>query len=594
MQTFRRFFRNQKIRGKITLFSTVSILLLCLVFLSFYGKVASETVLSRTRETTQNNLEQIRAYMREINVTVSSRLSHLGTSISVQKVMELAQQGREDDTWSALALLRDVQLVEQIESVELYTLDGEFVEGTTGMRDENWRPSQKVLAAVRAMPDTNYWHDDESYSNSRTEELSIYRAICARPSEPIGVARVCLRITSLSDVYNYVGFSTAGDIYLFTGRGNVLLPRETSPAVLRVARDSFEDYSVGNRQEYADYAFQNTRYLIQSLPLPEYDLYVVSAASYDRLMEDVQTLQLSIALLGVVCVLVLALFFYFMSGALARPIVELSRKMQQVEAGDLTLRSDNDNLDEIGILSQSFNHMLDRIQQLMAENAASERRRHELELISLQTQITPHFLYNSLDSISALVQMGDTEGAFQMSKALGGFYRGVLSDGRSVISIDEELRMTDSYLRVQSQRYRDGFDYRIQVPQQVRQASIVKLTIQPLVENAIYHGLRKVRRRGELVIEGRVEEGEVVLSVWDNGAGMTPEQNPLAESRRRGDWILHRQGYGMYNADQRVKLCFGSRYGLRVESQPGAWTRVEVRLPLCPYEEYGHDFGVDR
>ena len=181
-----------------------------------------------------------------------------------------------------------------------------------------------------------------------------------------------------------------------------------------------------------------------------------------------------------------------------------------------------------------------------------------------------------------------------MSKALGGFYRGVLSDGRCVISVEEELRMTDSYLRVQTQRYRDGFEYHIDAAPEVLQASIVKLTIQPLVENAIYHGIRNVRRKGIITITGRVEEGDVILSIRDNGKGMTADNTAISENYEKGDLVLHRKGYGMYNADQRSKRDFGSQYGLHVESVPEEWTQVDVRVPLCPYKEYQYDFGFDR
>ncbi len=594
MGKLRQAFANLKIKQKIMWFSVGSIFLLSMIFLAFYGKAASNTVLARARNTTRENLSQIESYLQEVNLTVSSRLSHLGTSISIQQVLRLTEEGRQEEAWSVQGLLRDVQMVDQIEFIELYTLEGAYVAGTVEDRDGDWSPSQKVLEAVRAVPGQNYWHDDGSYVNSRTDCMAIYRAICAEPGVPIGVARVRLSLSALSDLYNYVGFGTAADIYLFTGRGNLLLPRETSPAVLRVGRDRFAEYIGGVQGEKETYAFRNQRYLVQSLPLPKYDLYIAGVAAYSRLMEDVYTLQISILLLGVICILAQLCFFGLMGNALSRPITDLSRTMEQVKAGNLGLRSANCDRDEIGMLSQNFNHMLERIEQLVEENAASEKRRHELELIALQTQITPHFLYNSLDSVSALVQMGDMEGAFQMSKALGGFYRGVLSDGRSVISVEEELQMTDGYLRVQSQRYRDGFDYRIQVAREIRGCAIVKLIIQPLVENAIYHGLRKVRRRGLLVISGRVEDGEAILAVEDNGAGMPQERNPFAEEHCKGDLILHRKGYGMYNADQRVKLYFGDKYGLSVRSAPGVGTRVEIRMPLCPYKEYQHDFDDNR
>lgn len=490
------------------------------------------------------------------------------------------------------ALLWDLQNASQLQGLEIFTPDGTFVAGTVE-EQETAQPALEIFPQLREHPETNVWYDDGENTNARTDHISVYRAVCGRDRQVVAVVRARLDVSALSDIYNYVGFNLSSELYLFTGRGNLLLPKEAEPAVLRVGRDSFEDYQNGSWQEEKTYTNRDETYLVQSLPLETHHLYVVSIAGYSQMKEDVQTLQTTILLLGLSCILVLVSYLSLMGKAISRPIVELSGKMERVREGELSLRIGSENQDEIGILSRNFDRMLDRIEELMQEVAAAEKRRHELELISLQTQITPHFLYNSLDSVSALAQMGDMEGAFEMSKALGSFYRGVLSDGRSVIRIREELRMTDSYLRVQHQRYRDDFTYHIDVDPALLEASIVKLTLQPLVENAIYHGIRKVRRPGRIEISGRLEEGTVILSVWDNGQGMQRDEG-IPENAEKGDLILHRKGYGMYNADQRIKLYFGGGYGLHVESQPGEWTRVDVYLPLQPYGEYQHDFGTDR
>ncbi|MCI9376876.1 MAG: sensor histidine kinase [Oscillibacter sp.] len=591
MKRTTQFFHDLKIKQKIQLFGMVSLLLLCVVFSIFYGAIASNTILQRTKAAAQSNLQQIASYMENIDIAVSTRLSHLDTSISVQKFMSSARQGQPgEESWSIDALLQDIQSAEQIDHLALYTPEGRFVAGTNTNPDFEQVPDEAVFTAVRARPDGNYWHDDAEYSNTRTSCISIYRAIRA-DGVTIGIVRAQLNTAALSNLHYYVGFSGTSDIYIFSNQGNVLL-RETAPAMLRVGRESFADHA-GGGQTPELYMFRQQKYLAQGLMLDPYNLYAVSVVSYAELMEDVRTCQMMILLLGVVCLGVQLLFFSLMGDSLSRPIIALSQEMIRVGDGEMNLRINNQNKDEIGILSRSFDGMLDHIQQLMAENTASEKRRHELEMISLQTQITPHFLYNSLDSVSALAQMGDTGGAFQMSKALSEFYRGVLSDGRSVITVEEELKMTDSYLRVQAQRYQDGFEYSIDIVPELLSASIVKLTIQPLVENAIYHGIRNVRRRGCITITGRRNGGEMVLTVADNGKGMATDATPITENHEKGDLILRRKGYGMFNADQRIKLCFGKQYGLRVESVPEIGTRVEIRAPFCPYKGYQHDLGFD-
>ena len=582
-------FQNLKIRRKIQLFSVTLVVLLSLLFLTFYGHLAYNAVERRTVEVAQENLEEIRDYLSMVDRLVSSRLRHLGTSISVQKVMTQVTGGDlAEQKWTVDALLRDIQGAAQIQEIQLFGPAGKFVAGTRVPEEEVL--SDEVLAMALAAPDENLWYDDGESFNARTDNISIYRTVCDGNGAVVAVVRVEM---NLSDLYSYIGFNLSSNLYLFTTKGNLLLPKETDSALLRVGRESFADWQSGQIEQEAYYQFQKEAYLVLHLPLDGYGLYVASIAKCSQIQEDVQTLQTTILLLGISCIVLLTLFLSFMGKTIARPIVDLSGKMERVREGELSLRTNSRSLDEIGALGRNFDQMLDRIEVLMHEVAEAEKRRHELELISLQTQITPHFLYNSLDNVSALAQMGDMAGAFEMAQALGGFYRGVLSDGRGVISIREELRITDSYLRVQSRRYQDGLTYHIEVDPALLEGSIVKLTLQPLVENAIYHGIRKVRRQGRVVISGRLEEETVVLSVWDNGQGMQCGEE-LSENTENGDLILHRKGYGMYNADQRIKLCFGRVYGLHVESVPGEWTRVDVRLPLRPYKEYQHDFGFDR
>ena len=592
-----RVFSDLKIRQKILLFGIVSMVLLCSVFVLFYGVVASRTVLDRAEEDMGDELDQIAVFLDDVDLAISCRLRHLGTSITIQQTMDIAAQGgRQARSWSADALLKDICLTDQIQSVALYTMDGRFVIGSDSEANEIQRPSRAVLEAVRRS-DGNYWHDDASYDSARTDQLAVYHLIRTREdAPPIGIVRAQVSRSALSDLYGYMGRSGRSDVYLFTAEGNLVLPIEADVSVLRPARAAFEADAAGRaRRTYTD---RGEQYLVRTQALEQYGLVLVDIAPYSRIMQEVQMMQGTILALAIACVLVYMLFFSAMGESLSRPILALSARMREVGGGRLDLRCNSDSEDEIGELSRSFDRMLDQIQDLMAENEASEQKRHELELISLQTQITPHFLYNSLDSVSALVQMGEDEAAFQMSQALSRFYRGVLSDGRCVIRVSEELQMIESYLKVQSQRYRDGFDYTVDVDPALLDASIVKLTLQPLVENAIYHGIRAVRRRGLLTITGRVEEdGDMVLSVRDNGKGIdTAAEEAVASGRRgKGDLILHRKGYGMYNADQRIKLYFGAGYGLRVSSAPGEWTQVDVHLPVCPYKEYQqNDLSSDR
>ena len=591
MKQLLRIFSNLKIKRKIQIFGIVSLLLLCTIFTVFYGSVASRTALDRAEEDISGDLGRIAKYLEDVDLAISSRLRHAGTSITIQQLLTARQQDTAA-AWPADAILNDMCSVDQIQSVAIYTLDGTFVAGSGPEANEIQRPSEEVLRAV-AQAEGNYWCDDAAYTGTRSDQLAVYRLIC-KDDKPLGVVRARIDLSALAALYTYLNYGGNSEVYLFSDKGNLLLPLELTSETLRAARDAFDDDQNAWDEQARIYTAQKGRYLVLSRPVSQFRLDVVDLASYERLMQDVRMMQTTILILGLICIVVQLAFFSAMGGFISRPIIALSTQMKQVGAGSLEVRCKNESRDEIGDLSRSFNQMLEQLQTLMQENEASEKKRHELELISLQLQISPHFMYNSLDSISALVQLGDTDGAFAMSQALSRFYRGVLSDGRCVIRLREELSIIESYLKIQSQRYQGGFDYTIDIEPELFDTVIVKLTLQPLVENAIYHGIRNVRRRGKIDITGRIIDGDMVLSVRDNGKGMAAERERMDEDRGKGDLILHRKGYGMYNADQRIKLYFGTVYGLHVRSVPDQWTQVDVHLPVCSYEEYGHDLSFDR
>ena len=241
MRRFRQFFQNLKIRRKIQLFSAVLVLLLCVVFVWFYSLLAFQTVKQRTRETAEQNLGEIETYILAVDRRISAGLNHLGTSISLQKVLEQIRSGAgTEQVWTVDALLWDLQNASQLQGLEIFTPEGTFVAGTLE-EQEPAQPALEIFPQLREHPETNVWYDDGENTNARTDHISVYRAVCGRDRQVVAVVRARLDVSALSDIYNYVGFNLSSELYLFTGRGNLLLPKEAEPAVLRVGRDSFED-----------------------------------------------------------------------------------------------------------------------------------------------------------------------------------------------------------------------------------------------------------------------------------------------------------------------------------------------------------------
>ena len=274
------------------------------------------------------------------------------------------------------------------------------------------------------------------------------------------------------------------------------------------------------------------------------------------------------------------LFSIYLPSSFTKPITDLVDVTDRVSRGDLDARSNNDSNDEVGELSKSMNQMIDKINELLSQITKEQIRIREAELELLQSQINPHFLYNTLDTIIWLAEGGDEKRVVSMVKSLSSFFRTSLSRGRDIITIREELIHAKSYLEIQQFRYQDILEYDISVPEEFNECTIPKITIQPLVENALYHGIKNKRGGGRIDITAQRSGDDFIISVKDNGIGMSPER--LAEVIGGLDKAQPADNaiYGLYNVNERIKLKFGSKYGITLDSVYGEGSTCNILLPM--------------
>ena len=280
--------------------------------------------------------------------------------------------------------------------------------------------------------------------------------------------------------------------------------------------------------------------------------------------------------------LVMILVQYAIDRSISVPINALAENLRRLSEGDFSARSKNQGANEIDVLSDSFNRMVRKLEVLMEQLQENTRTREQLELRLLQEQINPHFLYNTLELIVWLAESGDKETVIHVVQSLSNFFRVVLSQGRAVVSVAEELACIKSYLYIQQIRYSDILRYEVDADEDTLNLSILKLTLQPLVENALYHGI-KTRRGGGVIRVSVCREGEGLrLTVADNGSGMEPEQLERLRTAVSGG-KTNATGFGLMNVQKRVQLEYGAVYGLEIDSAPGQGTTVTLHLPARPY-----------
>ena len=274
-----------------------------------------------------------------------------------------------------------------------------------------------------------------------------------------------------------------------------------------------------------------------------------------------------------ICIFAAVLAYFITSGMVSSRIERLTHFMQEVQEGSMDMQMESDDRDEIGMLYRGFGSMMKRIRTLINEVYLSKITQKEAELKALQAQINPHFLYNTLSLINWKALAAGEEDISRMTLALSTFYRTALNRGRNVLQVETELSNTRAYLEIQSMLHDGDFDYEIEVQPEILQCVSRNLILQPLVENAIHHGIEeKTDGRGKITVRGWKEDNCVWFMVEDNGVGMEQEV---------ADKILtmESKGYGVRNVDERIRLCYGEKYAMKVESVVGKGTKMTIHFP---------------
>ncbi|WP_282924137.1 cache domain-containing sensor histidine kinase [Mediterraneibacter massiliensis] len=307
---------------------------------------------------------------------------------------------------------------------------------------------------------------------------------------------------------------------------------------------------------------------------------VVGVADMSELMKEGKELTRLYILLALFFLAVGVFFARLLSRTITRPIVSLEAAMKEVEKGhfESALMAENGGQAEIRGLGESFHIMVQEIQSLMEENVKEQKKKRKAEMQALQAQINPHFLYNTLDSIIWMAESGKhNKEVVRMTSALSRLFRQSIGNAEELVLIRQELGYIETYLTIQEMRYRDKLTFDIKLEEEIENEKIVKLTLQPLVENAIYHGIKYIEGPGKIEIRGYYEQEDVVIEIRDNGAGMTKEE--LEHIFDKKTYTPGSGGVGVRNVQNRLQLYYGAEYGLHYVSEKGSGTTVYVRIP---------------
>lgn len=314
---------------------------------------------------------------------------------------------------------------------------------------------------------------------------------------------------------------------------------------------------------------------------------IVGVFSLDEIMEPINTILYILIICLFITLTCIIVFSLKISQTITKPIIQLKRLMKRAEAGDLKVRFEVNYQDEVSELGNNFNQMLDRIEDLIQMVYMEQKNKRTAELKVLQEQIKPHFLYNTLDTINWMAREYEAEDIVRVVDALTSMYRIGLSHGKDYITLEDEIKYVSNYLYIQKIRYGNKLDYEVIEEESLKECEVPKLILQPLIENAIYHGIKTKRGGGRLVICTRELEGNFMeLSVEDDGSGMTPEKvEGLNQMLNEAATIEENKSFGLFYIKERLRIRYGNRFSVQVTSRKDLGTKVTIRIPQNGFKE---------
>lgn len=460
--------------------------------------------------------------------------------------------------------------------VTCYDEDGTLLENWSGRR----RIKEQVFKNLSLNSDAVYEDGKMTISKPHVETLlADYYPWVVSIQQPMTAADgsrnlvvMDIRFSQIADYVDEVGIGQHGYCFIMDREGDMVYhPQQQlifsglKEERLELLKDSPDGYL-----EYSDVI-----YTIKTMADSGWRVVGVSYVDelITRRVQNVAALLLGLLLLVLFTTICSSLIF---SGMISKPVKNLMKAMEEFEgnASDFTYYPVEGSR-EIGALSQSFGHMVVRIQQLMEKVREEEITLRKAELRALQAQINPHFLYNTLDSIGWMCEEERTQEAVEMVNALAKLFRISISKGHEIIMVEKELEHARSYLKIEKFRYKEQFSYSFDVEEECLKYYCNKITLQPIIENAIYHGLDRMVDEGEIRISVKSRENNLIFIVEDNGIGMTEEQCREILEGTSGD----KTGIGIRNVNNRIKIYFGEEYGIRIQSEPDEGTRVIITMP---------------
>ena len=590
MKTFRQRqlpFGNGGIRSIIFLYFTITAAAASIfIGLSLYTRMSgqvSETVMEENQILIDQVNRSVENYLKTV-MKLSDSLYY-----SIIKNADLS----DPSVGERFNLLYENNM-DQTDSIALFSADGELLESVPALRVRNNLDVTREAWFSYTLDRTENQHFFlpqvqqifESSSDQYRWVIPMTRVVeITKGTDTVqGILLIHLNYTGLKLLLDGVTLGNEGYIYLIDGNGEIIYhPRA------QLIDSGLEHENNRAVSEDRDGIYQETFHgeerviTVKSVGYTGWKL--IGVAPRQTVSLNSLKTQLLVVFVAAFILFLMSLVNSYISSRITTPIRKLELSVNEIEKGNLNAKVDAEGSYEIRHLGQSVQNMAKQIQVLMADIVSEHEKKRKQEFDTLQSQINPHFLYNTLDIIVWMIENEKPDQAVKAVTALARFFRISLSRGKSIITVKDELEHVRNYLMIQHMRFKNRFSYTIEAEDEVLELASLKLMLQPLVENAIYHGMEFMDGDGEIFISAWKEGEDLYLKVSDNGLGMTEEQVARLFSDTPHTGSSRGSGIGVKNVNERIRLYFGSEYGLSIESEPDEGTVVTIHLPAVAYSE---------
>lgn len=581
-EKYAKFFLNQSMRNILY----VLLVLMTLAIAGFMGFFISRRYNEQIDQVIENDSQDL---VEQINVSMSQHIHNM-IRMSDSLYYNVIKKGGEME--NTFQFMYDTYK-DTVESIALFRKDGTLLQVTPALslasyadiRQEDW-----YQKAFRNSENIHFFQPSvQSYFESDSDfpwvvSMSRFVQITEGKDVTEGVLLINMKYGAFAEIFRNSIQTRDRYSFLIDGDGNLIYHPNHA-----MINEGFMEAPSKNIASYKDGFYEAVLDGEQAMCCIKTVGYtgwkIVSVINRENVERDSLKNQMFVVFMVLFVLFGSMILSSYLSTVLTRPIQKLETDVKRIAEGELDIKVQTSGSFEIYHLGKSIQKMAVKIQGLMKDIIREQEERRKSDLDSLQAQISPHFLYNTLDIIVWMIEEEKSQDAVRVVTALARLFRISLSKGKHIISVGDELEHVRNYLIIQTLRFKDTFTYEFQIQEEVKSLSIIKLVVQPLVENAIYHGMDGMYGDGKITICAYLKEGDLYISVKDNGMGMKREQLDALLDYSQEVKTAKGNGLGVRNVHERIRLYFGEDYGLTITSELDVGTEVLIHLPKVEYKE---------